>query len=169
MGYFDGLTSSSSKTTPDGHRLFYPWGVLGRGYVIGSEREYERLRRQIKIYLIVGMAVTAGPTLFRAYLVAVVALAAWSAFYIAWTFQLLRGLQPSHERLSLRESMATQAREQSLVLLWILEIAAIGFVAGGVLILVFDPGKWLGATAGILFFGLCAACVACMLVMRRGT
>ena len=43
MGYFDALTSSYFKTTPDGRKLFFPWGVLGRGYTIDSEQDYERL------------------------------------------------------------------------------------------------------------------------------
>jgi hypothetical protein len=29
MGYFDGLASGSFKTSQDGRRLFFPWGVLG--------------------------------------------------------------------------------------------------------------------------------------------
>src|SRR5215510_5145810 len=117
MGYFDALTSSSFKTTPDGQRLFFPCGVLGRGYVIGSEREYERLRGQVKIFIIVGIAAAIGILALRRYvglagLVAIAALFVFHAtFYVSWVLYLLRGRQPSHERLSLRESMATQARE----------------------------------------------------------
>ncbi len=37
MGYFEALTSSSFKTTKGGQKLFFPWGTLGRGYVIPSE------------------------------------------------------------------------------------------------------------------------------------
>ena len=44
MGYFDALTSGTFKTTPDGKRLFFPWGTLGRGYIVGTETDYERLR-----------------------------------------------------------------------------------------------------------------------------
>jgi hypothetical protein len=36
MGYFDALTSNAFKTAPDGRKLFFPWGVLGRGYVLAS-------------------------------------------------------------------------------------------------------------------------------------
>jgi hypothetical protein len=181
MGYFDALTSSSFKTTLDGHRLFFPWGVLGRGYVIGSEPEYKRLRGHVKIYLIIGiagaipagLAAAKGVLTTRDYLAGFVVAAAWGllciVFYIAWLRYLLRGLQPSDEKLSLRESMATQAREQSLMLLWVAEIGSIGFVAASIFIFVFDPGKWLAATGGILFFSFCAVCIAFMLFMRRRT
>src|SRR5262245_19037708 len=175
MGYFDALTSSSFKTTPEGHRLFFPWGVLGRGYIIGSEPEYKRLRRQVKIYLIIGMVGMVGMGIgfiaLREPLAGLAAAAAWGAcciaFYFAWVPYLLRRLQPSDERLSLRESMVTQAREHSLIFLWAAEIGSIGFVAASAFIFAFNPGNWLMAIVGILFFGFCAASFALMLVQRR--
>jgi hypothetical protein len=49
MGEFDALLGGSNfKTASDGSRLFFPWAPSGRGYVIASERDYHRLRRQIK-------------------------------------------------------------------------------------------------------------------------
>ena len=55
MGYFDALTSGAFKTTPEGRRLFFPWGAMGRGYEIGPEQDYETLRRRIKLWTIVGL------------------------------------------------------------------------------------------------------------------
>ena len=52
-GYFDALISGYFKTARDGRKLFYPWGAMGRGYAIASDRDYERLRRRIKIYQVV--------------------------------------------------------------------------------------------------------------------
>lgn len=177
MGYFDALTSSSFRTTPGGSRLFFPWGVLGRGYIIGSESEYKRLRSQIKTYLVAGMTVITvaglGGITLQEYLVGFGAAAVWvvfyTAFYVAWLPYLLRNLQPSPEKLSLQESVALQAREQSLVLLWLVEIASIGFVAGGIFIIVVDPRQWLTAIGGILFFGFGAGWMAIMLTTRRRT
>src|SRR4051812_7202496 len=60
VGYFDALTSSSFKTTPDGRRLFFPWGTFGHGYIIGSEPEFRRLQRQLRIYLIVALSLIVG-------------------------------------------------------------------------------------------------------------
>ena len=57
MGYFDALTSSAFKTADDGGKLFFPWGTLGRGYVLGSDEDYLRLRRQIKIFMIAALGV----------------------------------------------------------------------------------------------------------------
>src|SRR5262245_1797653 len=111
MGYFDALTSSSFKTTPDGQRLFFPWGVRRRGYVIRSDRDHARLRGQVRIFNIIAMAsliaAVIGALALREYLyLAGLAIAALSvfyifyiAFYVSWLRYLLRGLHRSHERL----------------------------------------------------------------------
>ena len=43
-------------TTQDGSRLFFPWFSRGSGYIIASEQDYERLRRQVKVYEIFNIA-----------------------------------------------------------------------------------------------------------------
>ncbi len=80
---------------------------------------------------------------------------------------VLHGLRPSAERLSFRESMATQARAQSPVLLWTFLIAAIAFVVASLFILVVTPDQWPVAIAGIVFFGAAAAVFGFMLVLRQ--
>jgi len=170
MGYFEGLTSSSFKTTADGRRLFFPWGVLGRGYAIDSEERYERLRKQVKAYIVVSLLlVIAAPAFFRAdNLMVPFALAGVSvAFYVAWMCVLLPRLGTTDEALSLRESMSSQARAHGPVILWLLTIASLVFVAGGILMLIAEPHSWLVALAAILFFGFCAAVSIRMLVLRR--
>lgn len=179
MGYFDALTSSSFKTTPDGHRVFFPWGVFGRGYLIGSQPEYERLRRHVTMLVVVGMVLAIATMIgvqalwklqsVTGLLAALVFSLVYMGFYAAWLPSLLRDLQPSRERLSLRESMATHARAHSPMLLWALEICSLGFVGLSVFIVASDPGKWLIAIAGGVFFGFCAAGFAVMLIMRQET
>ena len=124
MGYFDALTSGYFKTAPDGRKLFFPWGVLGRGYTIDSEQDYERLRRQVKAYTIVSLVLIVGVTALQAYVGAVVIGALLIAFYLGWMRYLLRGLQASDERLSLQDSMTSQARAHSATGLWLLQIGA---------------------------------------------
>ena len=169
MGYFDALTSGSFKTTQDGRRLFFPWGVLGRGYSIANEQDYLRLRQQVKGYLIVSMVLMIGSQPFGGYLVVVAIAALCTTLYLAWVWYVLRRLNISDEKLSLQESMTTQARAHGMVGLWLLEIGALAFVGCGILILVVDPRQWLVALASIGFFGLCAAKITRMLVLRRRT
>ena len=89
------------------------------------------------------------------------------AFYLGWMRYLLRGLQASDERLSLQDSMTSQARAHSVTGLWLLQIGALAFVALGIFILVVDPDSWLVAFGSIVFFGLCAGFAARLLVLRR--
>jgi uncharacterized membrane protein YccC len=47
-----------------------------------------------------------------------------------------------------------------------MQIGSLIFVAAGILILVLDPADWLIALASTVFFGLCAAVIARMLILR---
>ena len=163
------MTSGYFKTARDGRKLFYPWGAMGRGYAIPSQEDYERLRRRINIYQIVSLAVIVGAVAAKLYLAAFVIAGLSLAFYRAWTRHLVRGLQPSDERLSMQESMETQARAHGAVGLWLLEVVALMFVATGVVMLVVAPDKRLIALTSIVFFGACAAAFAHMLVLHRRT
>ena len=165
MGYFDALTSSCFKTAQDGRKLFFPWGVWGRGYAVASEQDYERLRRQVKAYMVASLVPIIVTAALQAYVGALVIGVLLVAFYLVWMRFLLRGLLPSDERLSVQGSMTAQARAHSAAGLWFLEIGALAFV--GIVIIVIDPGNWLMALGSIVFFGFCAAVAARMLILRR--
>jgi Ca2+/Na+ antiporter len=169
MGYFDGLTSGSFKTTQDGRRLFFPWGILGSGYSIASEQDYQRLRQQVKAYMIVTLVLIIATNSFKGYVVSVVVAALLTTLYLAWMWYLLRRLKNSGEKLSLQESMTSQATAYGAVVLWLLEIATLALVCGGIFMFVADRSQWLVALGATIFFGLCAAMIARMLVLRRQT
>jgi hypothetical protein len=166
-GYFNALTSGYFKTARDGRKVFFPSGAMGRGYAIPSDEVYERLARRIKIYLIVSLVAVIGAVATKHYLIAFVIAGFSIIFYRIWTPYLVRGLQPSDELLSIRESMATQARAHGAVGLWLLEIVALMFVTIGIVMLVVAPDKRLIAFTSIIFFGACAAGFAHMLVLHR--
>jgi hypothetical protein len=63
--------------------------------------------------------------------------------------------------------MTSQALAHGPVVLWLLAIASIVCVGAGVLILIFDPGSRLTALACTAFFGLCAAKIIRLLVLRH--
>jgi hypothetical protein len=175
MGHFDALASSSFKTAAHGRRLFFPWGIWGRGYVIASEQDYQRLRQQIKTYYVVSLAVIIGSVVLKIYFGDVFMavflgffVAVSLGFYLLWMRSLLPRLEPSSERLSREECMTTQARLHGAVGLWLLEIVALAFVGDGILLLILAPAQhWQTGLATIVLFGLCAIVVARMLVLRR--
>jgi Ca2+/Na+ antiporter len=168
MGYFDALASANFKTASDGRRLFFPWGMWGRGYAIASEQDYQRMRRQFKIYYIVALVLIISSAALQNYVAEAVIVALLMGFYLVWTRSLQQGLRPSDERLSMQESMTAQARAYSATGLWLLEIIALVFIATGIAILVFDPSRWLTGLASTGFFGFGAVMFARMLFMRRG-
>jgi hypothetical protein len=157
----------SSRTTAHANCSFR--GAYWRGYTIDSQPDYKQLRRQVKADTIVSLVLIVGVTTLQAYVGAVVIGALLIAFYLGWMRYLLRGLHPSDARLSLQDSMASQARAHSVTGLWLLQIGALTFVALGILILVVDPDNWLVAFGSIVFLGLCAGFAARLLVLRRRT
>jgi hypothetical protein len=166
MSYFDRLNSVYFKTARDGRKLYFPWGLWGRGYVVPSEQDYERLRRQLKtfwaVYFALIIPVCAGQYYIAAFVLAVLI----TAFYAAWSRHLAAGLEVTNERLSLREAMASQARAYNALTLWSLELAALAFVACGIVILADDPSNWPIAIFSVGFGGYCAAYIAYVLVLR---
>lgn len=169
MGYFDGLTSGSFKATEDGRRLFFPWGVLGGGYAIASEPDYQRLRTQVKTYMVITLAAVIASGMYEPYRAPLAAAALLVCFYLGWMWRLLPRMERSDESLSMQESMTTQARAHGPVVLWLLEIVSIVFVMSGIAIFVFDSGSRFTALFCIAFFGLCAAKIARLIVLRNRT
>jgi hypothetical protein len=140
---------------------------LGRGYTVATEQDYLRLQQQFKVYMVVSLVLVIGSVPLVGDLIALVIATLLTGFYLVWMRYWLRRLQPSDERLSLQESMTSQARAFSPLVLWLLEILALTFVGGGILVLIIDSSNWLIALVGIFLFGLVAAKFARMLVLRR--
>jgi hypothetical protein len=168
MGYFDGVSEGQFKIAEDGRRLFFPRGLWGRGYVVDSESEFQRLRRQVKIYQAAALVLVIAavvPRQFNPYLVIAVALLL-IVFYFAWSRSLVARLQPAEDRLKLRETSAAQARAFGPFVLWFLEIVALAFVAIGIVLWWTDPTSRSLAIGTIALFGLCSASGAYLLVLR---
>jgi hypothetical protein len=166
-GYFNALTSTSFMITEDGRKLFFPWGAMGRGYVIPSDEQYRRLHRQITIYQLVALVAIVVAASVQQFIGGLVIGTLLFALYAAWVRHLVRGLPPSAEQLTRQESMITQARMHGAVGLWLMEICALAFVAAGVAMFILEPDKRLVALASTAFFGLCAVVGARMIVLRR--
>ena len=166
MGYFDALSSASFKTSHDGRRLFFPWGVLGRGYVIEYEQDAKRIEQEIKIFMIVALILIIGFGEVGSYLQSFVVAALLTGVYTVRAWYLIRRLQRSDERLSLKESTASQARAHGVLSLWLLEIASLVMLGGGIWMLLGAPEKRLVAFAGIVLFGTGAVLFAIQLLQR---
>jgi len=166
MSYFDALTTGSFKITKDGQRFFFPWGTLGRGYLIPTEEEFNRLRGHVKAYLAVTfpliIAINWGSSP-----AAVAAIPILIVPYAIWAKVQCRRLKETREKLTFSEGIAAQAHYYSKAALWLLEILALTLVAAGVLIVIMDTRNWLVGAGSVLFFGLCAFVFAWMITAKR--
>jgi len=51
MAPLDNLVDGCFKTCRNGRKLFFPWGWLGRGYIIFSDEDFERLYRGMWVWM----------------------------------------------------------------------------------------------------------------------
>jgi len=191
MRYFDKYFNADNangyfRTDQHGRKLFFPWGIFGRGYVIASEQDYQRLRRELRVYVGISgiymvvaftqvsimlgivMHVPIGSTIdyqyFQTYLtvfavVALPMLVVGLVHYIALVkLSLLHGLQPLPSTARVHHTRST---------LWFLAIGSLAFVAVGMVMLATDHGNWLIALGLIVFFGFSAVYFTRLLVLRR--
>jgi hypothetical protein len=165
--YSDLLTTGSIKTGADGHKIFYPWGVLGNGYIFPSDDAYERLNDLLKIFTVVALAIIMPVAVPGNYIAAVILAALSLIFYVVWTSFEVRKLQRTDEKMTYGEGYTNLARLMPGWLLWVLEVVSLLFVACGFIMLIVEPNRWIAALGAILLFGLCAVAYAFMLTRRR--
>ena len=83
------------------------------------------MHRQLKIYMIATLVLIIAPIAAQFYITGFIISAALMIFYVAWTPFLKRGLEPSEERMSVGDNIATQARIHNKGMLWAMAIMAI--------------------------------------------
>lgn len=117
MGYFDGLTDALFKNKPDGSVVFYPWGALGKGYVVTPPQRATQLRSFVRRYyqLTVPLFILMGIVLKgKALWIAVPVLGILLPWYAVRTRQLLASMPRSAERFSISEGYARSAASMSV-------------------------------------------------------
>ena len=165
MGYFDGLTDACFKKSDTGTTLFFPWGVIGKGYALKSQSEVDRFRGFIKKYYmvilptVIGIQITVG---FVPNLVLLPVTLCWFHFTIK---RMLAGMPVTNEKLTLSEAHAGSAKSHNLATLILLEICSLGFVAAGFWIFS-RRGMDLAAFASVGFFGLGSISIGFMIFKK---
>ena len=127
--YTDLLTTGCIKTGADGRKIFYPWGMLGNGYIIPSNDEYERLNDLLKVYMVVALLFILPSAVPGSDLAATIVAALALVFYWVWMRFELPGLQRTEEKLTYREGITNLARLLPGWLLWWKRSSALVFVA----------------------------------------
>jgi hypothetical protein len=153
MDYFDGLTDAKFKNDAQGRLLFYPWGILGKGYVLPDESKKQQIRRFVRLSYIVFWPAIIGTIIFIGWVFSFVVLFLLFLWYFFEISRFLKGLPVASERLGLSESYTNSAKSHNMATLWIMLIFSVLFVLSGFAILVHNRDAWFVGLASIIFFG----------------
>jgi hypothetical protein len=152
MGYFDGLTDASFKTDERGNTIFYPWGILGKGYILPEDKK-DSFRVSIKRFLQVSLPLAILITILKLWLLLLIVLPVFILGYTIWINKITRNLILSSNKLTLSESTTNSARSHNLTTLWLLAFSSLLFVVASIFIIIITPENWSIAISGIIFFG----------------
>ncbi len=150
MGYFDALTSAQFKTTPEGIKIFYPYGYIGRGFIIPTETDYEDLRRSARnMWVAVIVLIVAAVLLMEIPFIPLILLVVYLGGYILWARAKTRNLVPTKEKLTYGEAISNETIKLSLGLLWFFEIVSVSLALFGIVLLFVSPGYTIYAVVMI--------------------
>lgn len=156
MGYFEGLTDINFKTDDEGKTLFFPWGVIGRGYVLPDESKKQQIRRFKRIYHVISIPCmgTIAIAILGGWFYCSVLILIFPLWYFLGTTLLLKGLPLAYDsKLSIKESYANSSKAHNIKTLWLMLFFSVLFVLAGVVIFLFDKSTWFLSLICILFFG----------------
>jgi hypothetical protein len=161
MGYFDGLTDGAFKTDAQGRHVFYPWGVMGKGYVMRDADNHQSMRRKIKWMYIVTLPLI----IINQSVWGVKANLVFLPLYLIWYVLMLKrwtaGLEVSGEKITVAEARRNSAKSHNRGTLIFLFIVSVLFVLMGLLSMA--AGRiWLGLFISV-FFGFCGGMIGMMI------
>ncbi len=143
LGYFDGLTNTSFKTDEKGNTIFYPWGVLGKGYILPDDRK-DGFRLAIKRLLIICVPLAIIFSMFlnlpRFFLII---LPLYFFGCIIWVRKSTRGLAISSNKLTLSDTTNNSPRSYNRATIWFLEVVSFLFILASVFLLGHILAEWV--------------------------
>src|SRR5438552_8459156 len=111
MGYFDALAGGSFKQI-DGRWVFYPWGVVGRGYVIPTEQRYVEIRSWVKRSLQLWLPLVVVMGILVGWLYSFALLPVFSLWYWSRVRRLAQELEPATQAEQDRKSTRLNSSHQ---------------------------------------------------------
>lgn len=164
MGYFDGMTDGNFKTDSKGRKVFYPWGIIGKGYVLPNKETEERVRTSTKRFFTVTFISMMAVGLIFNWLYAFGIIIVAFMWYVFLNQVTLKGLETAAESLSIKESYANSAQSHNSPMLWFSFIGSLLLVALGAIIWI--TGKAALGITTILLFALNAIATGYMIISR---
>ena len=167
MGYFDGLASGIIKKDKNNNSVYYPWGVLGKGYVLENEQKEQEIKKMVILFYQLFFAVfILFAILFRnlpIFSISSIGLLAWVLFK---SHQLTKNCPKSDEKLTLKEGYTNSAKAHNIWVLYVLLGVSVLFTLLGLLLLVAEKAA-LPSLLLIILFGASAAAIGCMIRVKK--
>lgn len=167
MGYFDGLASGIIKKDKNNSAVYYPWGALGKGYVLPDfERETAIKKMVILFYqLFLGLLFVHFFLLNNAIVfgVLVIVLIVW--FFIK-SRQLTKNCPKSDEKLTLKEGYTNSAKAHNKTILWILFLVSVIATLGGITML-FSAKMFITGLIIAILFGASSVAIYYMIQVKN--
>lgn len=182
MGYFNGIVDGSFKTTEDGVLLYYPFGVLGQGYVIPTNEKKQEIRKRLKwlyaisLILIIGSASSFVPSVLILsipwWIVGIIYLLVGLGLLVVSYFVakgFTKGLTSVGKKLTIAESYQNSAKSHNAFTLVVAEIGSLLLVLAGMWMIFDNHLVWylrLNGVLSVLFFGLCSVVIGYMIKVK---
>ena len=153
MGLLDPIVDSYFKKSKTGKILFFPWGLIGKGYEVTSELQRSSLRSTLKGFS-VGLFLTIVVCFQLPNWVYPMVLAALSfVVYAVWAASVTKGMGVSPERLSRYERFKGNLKYHGTGSLAIGTLFMFMMFIGCGLIAYFEPDKRVIGSLGLVLFG----------------
>ena len=167
MGYFDGLASGIIKKDKDNNPVYYPWGVLGKGYVLpDAERETTIKNMVILFYQLFLDLFFVHLFLLKNVLIFAILTIVLIAWFLLKSRQLTKDCPKSDEKLTLKEGYTNSAKAHNKTVLWILLVIAAIATLGSIAMLFSGKLLILGLVLTILF-GASSAAIYYMIQVKN--
>lgn len=167
MSVLEAQAVAAFHTAADGTRVFYPWGVFGRGRVIADDADYALLKTTLKRTWRVGLCLTVvvGPlTDWVTALLSMVVLLGVHAWRLA---RCVRPLPVARRRMTMAYQRDALARAYGTGGLLALAVGSFAVASAGAVVLVSAPDQWLAAST-LVASGLAAGAVLASMWPSRG-
>ena len=167
MGYFDGLASSIIKKDVNDNSVYYPWGVLGKGYVLPDAARETAIKNMVILFyqIFFGMFFVHLFLLKNAliFAVLVILLVIW---FLLKSQQLTKDCPKSDEKLTLKEGYTSSAKAHNIWILYILLTVSVLFTLGAIALLFSGKTLVLGIIGAVLF-GASSAAIYYMIQVKN--
>ena len=166
MGYFDGLASGIIKKDKSDNAVYYPWGVLGKGYVLPNATRETAIKNMVILFyqIFLGMFFIHLFLIKNApiFAVLVIALVIW---FLVKSHQLTKDCPKSDEKLTLKEGYSNSAKAHNKWMLWFCLVVSIFFTLAGIAFLLSDKIS-IGLLMTIVF-GACTTAIGFMIKVKN--